>query len=121
LQHGLAAGELDELAGGEGFDLGDDFVGGKGLAAGEGVLGVAPGAAQVTAGEPDEDAGEAGEGGFALDRFVELDEVHCLLVVAGEAGVGLVESAVFYADAAVGHCVYLSRGLLVEVAGEIFG
>ena len=31
LQHGLAAGELDELAGREGFDLGDDFVLGEGL------------------------------------------------------------------------------------------
>ena len=76
-----------------------DFVEGEGLAAGEGVLGVAPGAAEVAAGEADEDAGEAGEGGFALDGFVEFDEVHesGLLVVAGEAGVGFVEGAVFHA------------------------
>ena len=77
LQHGLAAGELDEGAGGEGFDLLLDFVEGEGLAAGEGVLGVAPGAAEVAAGEADEDAGEAGEGGFALNGFVEFDEMHC--------------------------------------------
>ena len=54
-----------------------DFVFGEGLAAGEGVLGVAPGAAEVAAGEADEDAGETGEGGFALNGFVEFDEVHC--------------------------------------------
>ncbi len=53
-----------------------DFVEGEGLAAGEGVFGVAPGAAEVAAGEADEDAGEAGEGGFTLDGFVEFDEVH---------------------------------------------
>ena len=76
LEHGFAAGELDEGAGGECFDFGDDLVGGVGLAAGEGVLGVAPGAAEVAAGEADEDAGEAGEGGLALDGFVEFDEVH---------------------------------------------
>ena len=76
LEHGFAAGELDEVAGGESFDLGDDLVFGEGLAAGEGVLGVAPGAAEVAAGEADEDAGQAGEGRLALDGFVELDEVH---------------------------------------------
>ncbi len=80
LEHGFTAGELDERAGGyagaKGFDLGYDFVFGEGLAAGEGVLGVTPGAAEVAAGEADEDAGEASEGGFALDGFVELDEVH---------------------------------------------
>ncbi len=76
MQHGLAAGELDQDTGSEGFDLLFDLVEGEGLASGEGVLGVAPGAAQVAAGETDEDAGEAGEGGFALDGFVEFDEVH---------------------------------------------
>ena len=76
LEHGLAAGELDQGAGAEGLDVGEDLVVGEGFATGEGVLGVAPGAAEVAAGEPDEDAGEAGEGGLALDGFVELDEVH---------------------------------------------
>jgi len=66
LQHRLAAGELDEAAGGEGFDLREDFVGSEGFAAGEGVLGVAPGAAEIAAGEADEDAGDSGEGTFAL-------------------------------------------------------
>ena len=84
LEHGLAAGELDEAAGGEGFDLGEHLVGGEGLAAGEGVLGVAPGAAQVAAGEADEDAGDPGEGAFALDGFVELDEMHgCYFPASG--------------------------------------
>jgi len=73
LEHGFAAGEFDEAARLKGFDLGEDFVGGEGLAAGEGVLGVAPGAAEIAAGEADEDAGDAGEGAFALDAFVELD------------------------------------------------
>ena len=126
LEHGFATGELDERAGGysgaEGFDLGYDFVFGEELAAGEGVLGVAPGTAKIAAGEADEDAGETGEGGLALDGFVELDEVHGgLLVVAGEAGVGLVESAVFDTDAALGHVVELLAGLLVEVFGQVFG
>ena len=76
LQHGLAAGELDEGAGGEDFDLLLDFVEGEGLASGEGVLGVAPGTAEVAAGEADEDAREASEGGFALDGFVEFDQMH---------------------------------------------
>ena len=76
LEHGFAAGEFDEAAGGEGFDLREDFVVGEGLAAGEGVLGVAPGAAEIAAGEADEDAGDAGEGAFALHGFVEFDEVH---------------------------------------------
>src|ERR1700685_2388757 len=44
-----------------------------------------------------------------------------LLVVAGEAGVGLVEGAVFYADTACGHLADLRGGLLIEVAGEVFG
>jgi hypothetical protein len=76
LEHGFAAGELDKGAGLEGFDLGDDFVGGEGLAASEGVLGIAPRAAEIAAGEANEDAGDSGEGAFALDAFVELDEVH---------------------------------------------
>jgi hypothetical protein len=80
LQHRLAAGELDESARGEGFDLLLDFVEGEGLATGKGVLRVAPGAAKVAACEADEDAGEAGEGGFALDGFVEFDEMHCLIL-----------------------------------------
>ena len=83
MQHGFAAGELDGTAGGEGFDLVYDFVFGEGLAAGEGVLGVTPGAAEVAAGEADEDAGEASEGGFALDGFVEFDEVHLCLLFYG--------------------------------------
>ncbi len=39
-----------------------------------------------------------------------------LLVVAGEAGVGLVEGGVFDADAATSHLDELLRGLLVEVS-----
>ena len=76
LQHGFAAGELDQAAGRESVDLREDFVGGEGLTAREGVLGVAPGTAQVAAGKTHEDAGQAGEGAFALNGFVEFDEMH---------------------------------------------
>ena len=75
LQHGLTAGELHQGARSESFDLCDDLVIRVGFAAGEGVLGVAPRTAEITAGEADEDAGKAGEGGLALDGFVEFDEV----------------------------------------------
>ena len=119
LQHGLAACELNEGAGCQGFDLGFDFVEGEGLAAGEGVLGVAPGAAEVAAGEADEDAGQTGEGGFTLDGFVKFDEMQSgLLVVAGEAGVGFVEGAVLHGDATLGHLVELELGLVVEEIGR---
>ena len=67
---------VERRGAGLGLDLLLDFVEGEGLATGEGVLGVAPGAAEVAAGETDEDAGEAGEGGFALDGFVEFYEMH---------------------------------------------
>ena len=121
LEHGFAAGELYEFAGGQGLDAGYDFILGVWFAAGEGVLGVAPGAAEVAAGEADEDAREAGEAALALDGFVELYEIHALEVVAGEAGVGLVESAVLDLDSSGGHVVELGRGLLVEVTGKILG
>ena len=74
LQHRFAAGELDQLAGLQGFYLGDNLFVGEWLPAGKGVLGVAPGAAQIAACEPDEDAGNTGEGALALYGLVELDE-----------------------------------------------
>ncbi len=76
LQHGFAAGELHQTARRESFDPGEDFFGRERLAAGEGVFGVAPGAAEITTGEADENTGEAGEGAFALNGFVEFDEMH---------------------------------------------
>ena len=77
MQHGLATRELDKRARSEGFDLLLNLVEREGLAAGEGVLGVAPGAAKIATRETDEDARQAREGRFALNGFVELDEVHC--------------------------------------------
>jgi hypothetical protein len=78
LKHGLAAGKFYEGAWGEGLDLLLDLVEGEGLASGERVLGVAPCAAKIAAGDAYEDAGQSCEGGFSLDGFVELDEVHGL-------------------------------------------
>jgi hypothetical protein len=43
-----------------------------------------------------------------------------LLVVAGEAGVGFVEGAVFDADTAGGHRVELRGGLVVEILCQVF-
>ena len=126
---GFAAGELDEFAGLQGFDLRQDLVIGEGLAAGEGVLGVAPGATEIAAGQTHEDAGDAREGALSLHGLVELDETEPahgvaglrlrrdvqigdglgqdfkhgsgeLLVVAGKAGVGFEDGAVLDAHAA---------------------
>ncbi len=75
VEHGLAAGELNERAG-EGLDLRDNLIFSERLAAVEGVGGVAPAAAQVAAGEAHKDARHAGKGAFALDGFIEFDEAH---------------------------------------------
>ena len=48
-------------------------------------------------------------------------ELSGLLVVAGEAGVGLEEGAVLHVDATAGLRDKLAAGLLVEVAGEVLG
>ena len=77
LQHGLAAGDFDQAAAGrQALDLGEDLVLRHFAAAGEGVLGVAPGAAEIASGEAHEDAGQSGEGTFPLQRFVDFDDVH---------------------------------------------
>ena len=52
LQHGLAAGDLDQPAGGrKALDFGEDFCVRHFVSAAEGVLGVAPGAAKIASGE----------------------------------------------------------------------
>ena len=58
------------------LDFGEDLGVRHFMAAGEGVLGVAPGAAEIASGEADEDAGESGERAFTLQRFVDFDDVH---------------------------------------------
>src|SRR5437868_4325283 len=56
---------------------------------------------------------------MALPPFPVYDRG--LLVVASETGVGFVEGAVLYGDAAFGHLLELEFGFVVEVAGEVFG
>src|SRR5271163_3397122 len=75
LQHGLSAGELDQLYGRELRDLGYDFILVQLVAACEGVFRVAPGAAQIASGETHEDARKAGEARFTLDGFIDFDEI----------------------------------------------
>src|SRR5205814_4238772 len=58
------------------LDLGDDLLPRHGLAAVEGVLGVAVLAAQVAAGEADEDAGLPGQRRLALDAEEDLRHAH---------------------------------------------
>jgi hypothetical protein len=73
LKHRLAASELDETAWCETFNLRNDLIGSIGLTTGEGVLGVAPGTAEVAARKTDENTRETSEGGLALNGFVEFD------------------------------------------------
>ena len=71
LEEWFAAGDLDEVASvGEG--LVEDVVDLARGALAEGVFGVAVGAAEVAAGESDEDAGSTGVGGLALDGVEDL-------------------------------------------------
>ncbi len=84
LEEGFAAGEFDEgqavvldaglvpVVGGEAFDFGEDIGGRESASAAEGIGGVAVRAAQVAGGEAHEDAGEAGEGAFALQAGVDF-------------------------------------------------
>jgi hypothetical protein len=86
LQERFAAGEFDEReaevsgrcgtlgakGGGEAVDFGQDIREGEFAAFGECVGGVAVGATEVASGKADENAGEAGEGAFALEAQVDL-------------------------------------------------
>src|SRR5216684_4607232 len=67
----FAAGDLDEIAA-VAPNAGDDLIDRHPLPAGEGVLGVAPAAAQIAASQTDEDAGAAGVARFALNRMKDL-------------------------------------------------
>ena len=84
LEQRLAAGQFDERKfgtrgtrpSGEWFgqlaDFFQNFRERLFFALGEGVGGVAVGAAQVAGGEPDEDARQAGEGAFALEAQIDF-------------------------------------------------
>src|ERR1043165_6038249 len=72
---GSPAGDLDEVAA-VALDARDDVVELHPLAAGERVLGVAPAAAQVAAGEADEDARPPGVRRLALDGMEDLSDAH---------------------------------------------
>lgn len=76
LQHGLAAGELNQRARSESFDLLLDFIQIKGFATQECVLRVTPSTAEVTASETNENAGSTSEGRFSLNGFIEFDQKH---------------------------------------------
>jgi len=77
LQHGLSTGDFDEAAAGrEALNFKEQLRGGDFTAAGEGVLGVTPGTAEIASGEAHEDAGQTREGTFTLQRFVDFDDVH---------------------------------------------
>jgi len=81
LQERLAAGEFHERRLGVAFGLGGDLVldGGERhcFAAGEGVSGVAVGAAKVAAGEPHEDTRPPGESAFALEAEINFMDAQC--------------------------------------------
>ena len=74
VREGLAA----RLPGG---DLRHDVVDGHLLPTGEGVLRVAPPAAQIAPREPHEGARAAGVGGLALDAVEDLGDAHLLQVL----------------------------------------
>jgi len=78
LQHGFAAGDFDQFAIGraKSLDFGLNVFCGHFLAAGEGVLAVAPGAAQIAGCQPNEDAGKSGVGRFTLQRLVNFRDLH---------------------------------------------
>jgi hypothetical protein len=46
------------------------------VSAGEGVFAVTPSAAEVASGQTDEDTRQASKGGFALNGFINFDDVH---------------------------------------------
>ena len=78
LQEGFTTGDFDEIAGREGGELGEDFVEGHPAATCEGVDGVAPGAAEVAAGESNEVAASAGVGGLALNAVEDFGDAESL-------------------------------------------
>ena len=76
LQHGLATRKLNQLYRGKLFNFRCHLVFSELVAAAEGVLGVAPAAAQVASRQPHKDARQPGEAGFALNGFIDFDEIH---------------------------------------------
>ena len=76
MQERFTAGEFHKRRLGIAFSSGGDFVldGGKRhcFTAGEGISGVAVGAAKVAAGKPHEDTWPAGESAFALQAEVNF-------------------------------------------------
>ena len=71
LEEGFASGHFDKLSF-KAVHLGEDVVEGAGLAVVEGVSGVAPGAAEVTAGQADKDARPSGIRGFPLNAVKDF-------------------------------------------------
>ncbi len=81
MQERLTAGEFHKRRFGIAFSLSGDFIldGGEchGFTAGEGISGVAVGAAKVATGEPHEDTRPAGESAFALQAEVNFMDAQC--------------------------------------------
>ena len=71
LQQRLPAGDLDERTVVP-LDGGDDLIDRLFVPLVKGIGRVAPGAAQIAGREPDEDTGQAGPRGFALNRIKDL-------------------------------------------------
>ena len=72
----FTAGDLNEVAAEEANGP-EDVVNGRLLAFGEGIFGVAIGAADVAVGQSNEDAGESGPGGFPLNTMENLMDYEC--------------------------------------------
>ena len=105
LQERLAAGEFHEGRFGIAFGLGGDFVldGGERhcFTAGEGISGVAVGAAKVATGEAHEDTRPPGESAFALKAQINFMDAQC----AAHGGVIAVDVSSAKISIGAGHLV----------------
>src|ERR1019366_994987 len=77
LQHGFAAGDLDQSASRtQPGDFAEHFLQRHFFPTVETELAVTPGAAQVASGQTHKDAGQSGIRRFTLERFVDLGDLH---------------------------------------------
>ncbi len=77
LEQRLAARDLHQI-GWEHPYVFDDLLDGEPASFGERVLGIAPSAAKIAAGQPDEDTGFSDSGGFTLDAEEDLVDGKCV-------------------------------------------
>ncbi len=77
LQHGLAAGDLNQAAvWTKALHFFEDLLRGHLTAALKGIFAVAPGAAQIASRQPNEYARQPSVRGFSLERFVDFGYLH---------------------------------------------